>query len=343
MLASAQQSRPQREPVDIEPLLRYLEIKRKGSWAEFDAAVKEIIPQLESAYAVADRLAAQCFLEFDWRDRSWQFAPTTFCQAPPLTDGAQQREQSRSSNRWLVFGATKETVDHFCSENNLVPARSHVDIELPKYRLRFTRNAVLVDNPEQLFSPNRCPAILSRWTIEALFNCLPSIRLAAQNWIGEEAQVESAMLRAALQPEKADQLGNFHQRTFDDSTGLWRVDGIVRQYFWVSASPLTTQPQIVRTPFELGRWFDAVNPGTMCYDAVPGTMRLELNRKVFDLPVLFEKWLTLWGSRRKLLSSYPTVVEFDRIDYKRAKRFAQLLSLREFVNARFRAAPPNPN
>ena len=228
-------------------------------------------------YALADRLSAQCFLEFDWHDRSWEFAPTTFVQALPPLDGLSI--DGRGSDRWIIFGATKETVDQFCADRGLIPARTFIEVDLARYRLRFVRNAILIDDPTSLFGKATCPPIVTRWALESAFTCLPSIRFAAQHWIGEEAEVEEATLRAALQSEKSDQEGQFQKRPFDGSPGLWRVDGVVRQYFWVSITPRGGKVHIVRTPYELGRWFDAFAPGSMRYHAVSGTMILEFESK----------------------------------------------------------------
>lgn len=344
MLANSESHYREKKRVDIEPLLRYLEIKRKGSWRDFDALVKELIPDIDSnVFSLADRLSAQGFLEFAWQDRSWEFSPTTLVQSPLIEVSAPGETSKTAYSRWNVFGATRETIDYCCSVNGITSARTIVEIELPRHRLRFVRCAVIADDPSHLFQACIEPGICTRWMLEAMFGCLPSIKLAAQNWIGEEPEVEAATLRGAMQSEKSDQKGQWHRRPFDGSPGFWRVDGIIRRYFWVSAEADPKDAHIVRTPPDLGRWFDASAPGLMKYDSTSNAMLLELSSKVIDLPVLFERWLMLWGSTRRLKSIYPTTVGFDRVDLFRARKLARLLSLKEVVNASVGAAPGHPN
>src|SRR5579884_2039661 len=97
---------------DLAPFLRFLELRRSGSWRDFDAALKSVVPGISDSYSVADRLAAYAFVEFAWEDRSWEFSPTVLVEMPTVHDSSPQA--SRMARQWLLVGASHQAAEHIC-------------------------------------------------------------------------------------------------------------------------------------------------------------------------------------------------------------------------------------
>ncbi len=334
----------EREPIDIEPLIRYLEVRGKGSWGDFDAAAKEVVTGLRHSYELGARLAAHCFLEFDWRDSSWRFGPTT------LVEGRERNLANRSSHsavtpsRWHLFGASGRMAAKLCELCCVTSAKTFVDLDLRRNRTmaRFVRHALPIDYPADILERPWLPEIVVRKDLEAMFAALPSVKNSGEAFLNVSATEAAETLRAAAQTQKFDTATNgWVDKYFDDSIGFWRVDSIVKRYYIVSIvrdyakqrfdpQAVGTRVHITRVSPELGRWICTPHPGTATVHASDHAMTFSLSRAVFDLPVLHERFLTLWGCERQSVGTNGSFsIRFNHIDATMARKFISLLSVRE--------------
>lgn len=325
--------------VHIEPLLRYLELQKAGSWTFFQSAVKVVLPDLSKAYEIADRLAAECFIEFEWRDRSWRFAPAVLVELkhPYRIDDP---DGHGDEIRWQLFGASARVGegllrdwlrDHNRSEEAFERFRIASSIRLKDYRLKFDRYVLPTGTDVQL------PRVASS-SIEAMFVRLPNVRLAGEHWFGSQDQVDIGVLKGAFQPAFYDTaVKQFVEMPFfNGAPGLWRVDGFQRKYYKVSyignAASGTREPFIVQVPRDLGRWFEAIEVGTASYERDSQRLTFNLSGGLFDIPLIHEKWLRLSGASRSVQFKYPNIeISFSPVPQRQALTLMQLLAFRNVV------------
>jgi hypothetical protein len=330
--------------IDIEPLLRFFEARGGGTWADFDSAAKETLTGLRDSFELANGLAVHGFLEFAWRDRSWQFGPTTLVEGREgdIPPGAATARQLGS--RWHLFGASERVARQLCVLANVTASRTPIELDLPRNRMRarFFRHALPLESPAKIFESKMRPEIVLRSQVATMFDALPNVKAAATSFVDDSQSVEAATLRAAAQTEKFDSVQHrWMARHFDYTPGFWRIDSVVRMYFVASVERdysfsdfHDARPQaslhIVRVPPELGRWFSAVDPGNVTILPAEQSFVVRLSDAVFDLPVVHERWLMLWGCRKQTVKEGNLVtIKFNHIDSTIAKKFASLLSLKE--------------
>lgn len=331
--------------VDIEPLLCFLEAKGRGTWDVFQAALGAVVSAPHSPYDIADRLAAQAFFEVDWRDdRSWQVCQPVLVerlgsQAAILDEGDVSTERSISES-WTLFGASAATSSHVLAgapEASYVIRNVSVDAGR-SVRLEF-RRAVLVDrNIASSISRSGHVASLSAADLCAYLDLLPDIEAVAGYWKDESEKREADFVRLeeAYQTEyfRAES-GSWDPRPFDGSFGMWRAEGKPRRYFFVVApytgSGAARTFDYFQVPRDLGSWFAALangSSGTAKISRNSRTLEIGLAPGLFDLPVLYERWLALWGCRRFVLRRSPKTLRFMDIDEAQATIFARRLHLK---------------
>lgn len=295
----------------IDAAIRYLELMRSGSIAALNDAFLTL-GELQLRSYLRDSLVVAGLIELDWQSDRWFFSNPTFVEQAPMPDGGVS---------WRVLGASYDTATRLCKTRAIECSRDNGKIHhLPdgSGRLGVAFWLATIDGHsaselrERFFEAGI--AVTTRRILEEAGFALPEPRLA-QGHISEPipcyCTAEAGDFRCPLNGGSALRL---------NSDGLWLPEPphrhrLVAGIYKVAGSdgkPLKGRGGVLWELWQdgssnwrvssleqnWGLWRAIHAPGSVLYDSTRERAQFRLVADLWDLPLLYRRWLYLIGSVR---------------------------------------------